>query len=106
MEDPATSTTLCGSLSPSSLEGQTGKKLLEPLHLSSEIGAIMPPKKSGKKYSDPECSEGKSHKATRSPTDSELFRSPTTQNQGVSGRSGITRGIIIELIALDQSIAK
>ncbi|XP_032882017.1 SAM and SH3 domain-containing protein 1 isoform X3 [Amblyraja radiata] len=82
VEDPATSTTLCDSLSPSSLEGQTGKKLLEPLHLSSEIGAIMPPKKSGKKYSDPECSEGKSHKASRSPTDSELFRSPTTQNQG------------------------
>ncbi|XP_078261658.1 LOW QUALITY PROTEIN: SAM and SH3 domain-containing protein 1a [Rhinoraja longicauda] len=82
VEDPAPSTTLCGSLSPSSLEGQTGKKLLKPLHLSSEIGAIMPPKKSGKNYSDSECREGKSHKASHSPTDSELFRSPTSQSHG------------------------
>ncbi|XP_051868405.1 SAM and SH3 domain-containing protein 1a isoform X2 [Pristis pectinata] len=82
VEDPAPLTTPCGSSSPSSLEGQTGKKLLKPLHISPDISAIMPPKKSGKKSSDSESSEGKSHKVPYSPTDSEVCRSLAAQQHG------------------------
>ncbi|XP_072121742.1 SAM and SH3 domain-containing protein 1-like isoform X1 [Mobula birostris] len=77
VDDPATLTTPGVPLSPGSPEGQTGKKLLKSLHTSSEISAVMPPKRSGKKLSDSESSEGRSHRIPHSPTDS-----PATQLQG------------------------
>ncbi|XP_069788356.1 SAM and SH3 domain-containing protein 1a isoform X2 [Narcine bancroftii] len=87
VEDPASLTTLGGSPTPDSLEGQVGKKLLKPLHITSEISATMPPKKCGRKSSDSECSEGKSHKLSHSPSDSEVCRGLAAQNHGTSGKS-------------------
>ncbi|XP_072907558.1 SAM and SH3 domain-containing protein 1a isoform X2 [Hemitrygon akajei] len=69
VDDPATLTTPGVSPSPGGPEGQTGKKLVKSPHASSEISTVMPPKRSGKKLSDSEISEGKSHRIPHSPTD-------------------------------------
>ncbi|XP_067845438.1 SAM and SH3 domain-containing protein 1a isoform X2 [Heptranchias perlo] len=78
-EDPAA---VCSSPPPSSLDGLTGKKLVKAFHITAEHGVVRAPKKSGKTSSDSECGEDKSHKLSRSLTDSEVCRSLAAQNHG------------------------
>ncbi|XP_041032593.1 SAM and SH3 domain-containing protein 1-like isoform X1 [Carcharodon carcharias] len=89
-EDPAPQMAVCRSPSSNSLEGRLGKKFVKPFHTAAEHNIAQVPKKSGRTSSDSECSEDKSHKISRSLTDSEVGKGLTVQNHGCIGKEGVS----------------